>query len=269
MGSFGIYAVEELRAAGHNRREIARAVERGALHRIAPGWYAGKEAHDGVVRAIRAGGHLGCLSGCVAYRLWVPTHHELHVVYGRGARVKWAPGMCLHAAPGPRPTRPLWPVIDCLSHVAHRHDAESALIVLESALHQGLILASDVGDVLARVPASRRGYAQFLGAAESGTETRVRLFFARRHVKVTPQAYIRGIGRVDLLVGDRLIVECDSDEHHRSKEEHRNDRRRDLSARDLGYEVIRLTYHQVWNEWGATQRSLSHQLGRRTHAARR
>lgn len=68
-----------------------------------------------------------------------------------------------------------------------------------------------------------------------------------------PQVALDRIGDVDLVVGDRLIVECDSDAHHRSKEEHQNDRRRDLEARMQGFDTIRLTYHQIWTDWEATQ----------------
>ncbi len=104
-----------------------------------------------------------------------------------------------------------------------------------------------------------------MGPAESGSETRVRLFLQQLNIPVAAQAVIDGVGRVDLLVGNNLIIECDSDEHHRSKEAHHKDRTRDLAARDLGYQTIRLSYRQIWFDWDATRESLLTTIRTRRH----
>lgn len=59
-----------------SRSEITRRASMGELTRVARGWYALPFANDQVMRAIRLGGRLGCLSGCDFYGLWVPAHGE-------------------------------------------------------------------------------------------------------------------------------------------------------------------------------------------------
>lgn len=238
------------------------------LKRICRGWYALPQADERVVRAILAGGRLGCLSGCRFYGIWVPHHTSLHVVYGAGKRPRPLPGICSHPWDGPVTRKPIWSVAECVQQVIHRHDAETGLIVMESAMNLELLRPSGLPDLLAGLPAEQRQIVRFLDVAESGSETRIRLFLRRLRVPVRPQVAIPGIGHVDLLVGDKLIIECDSDEYHRSKEQHRIDRQRDLAALELGYDKIRLTYHQIWMDWEATQNSLRHQLRRRRHLNR-
>lgn len=64
---------------------------------------------------------------------------------------------------------------------------------------------------------------------------------------------IPSVGHVDLLVRDSFIIECDSAAHHTYSNE---DRRRDLAAIGLGYEVLRLSYAQVHQEWPQTRELL-------------
>ena len=83
-------------------------------------------------------------------------------------------------------------------------------------------------------------------------------------IGVRAQAEIDGVGIVDLLVGDRLIIECDSQAHH-GETNYENDRRRDLAARDLGFTTLRLSYQQIWKHWKATQQSLTQEIRTRRH----
>jgi very-short-patch-repair endonuclease len=146
------------------------------------------------------------------------------------------------------------------------HDVETALIVLESARHLGLIDSTEVSDLIAGAPRrSAPGLSRFDPRSESGTETRVRLFLARLGYGVRPQVVIRGIGRVDLLVGESLIIECDSRAHHTGEETYRRDRERDLVAAALGYRVIRLTWEQVFLDWEATRALLLEHLRTRLY----
>lgn len=252
-----------------SRGEIARRVATGELVRVSRGWYALPIANEQVMRALRAGGRLGCLNGCQFYGVWVPPHSDLHVAYADGTRPSPKPGVSFHPAGTSYPQGAMWPLEDCLVQASRHHDFETALIVLEAALNTQLLNRRQVQDVVAHLPVRRREVLRLLRRAESGSETRVRLFFHQRNVPVRSQVDLEGIGRVDLLVGDRLIVECDSDEHHRSKEAHQNDRQRDLAARIQGFETIRLTYHQIWLDWEATRSSLLRLLRARRHIRRR
>lgn len=268
MHDHGVRSIGQLRAEGLGHAQIARLVETGDLRRICRGWYALAGNDPMVVRGINAGGRLGCLSGCRHYGLWVPHDSTLHVAYGAGIRPRPRPGVTLHPVAKPMPRDAVWPLLDCLAQAATRHSAETGLIVLESALNLSLVSPAQVRDVIADLPANRRPMARFLSQAESGSETRVRLFLQQHRFPVTAQAEIACIGRVDLLVGDRLIIECDSDEHHRTATAHRNDRRRDLAALDQGLRTIRLSYHQIWVDWAETRSTLLRQLRTRWHLQR-
>lgn len=264
----GIATYAQLRGGGASRRDINHALATGEIRRLMRGWYGFPDADPDIARALEVKGRLGCLSGCAVYGLWVPTVHALHVVYGDGVRFPRQAGMVQHVSGAPHPRTPVWPLKDCLAHVAQRHSAEETLIVLESALNLRLIGRSVAHEILGQPTRNRNRLARHLDVAESGSETRVRLFLRRCRVPVRPQVHIRPIGRVDLLVGERLIIECDGAAFHRSAEQHETDRSRDLAARDLGLDTLRLSYRQIWDQWPETQASLLRQIRRRKHINR-
>ena len=259
------FSTIELQEKGYGRCDIERMVRLGQLVRVGRGWFAQPHADQRVVRAVVVGGRLGCLSALSAYKLWVPDFTGLHVGYGRGRRPRPRPGVEFHFTDQPCPTQAIWPVADCLAQVTRRHDAETALVAFESALYKGLVTDSDIRTTLNTLPLRAQRIGPFVSTAESGSETRVRYFLQRKNIPVRPQVKIEGVGRVDLLVGTNLIIECDSDEHHRTIEEHQEDRRRDLAARDLGFRVLRLTYAQIWRDWPATRESLLRLIHERRH----
>ena len=84
----------------------------------------------------------------------------------------------------------------------------------------------------------------------SGIETVVRLFLRTHGIRHRVQVRFSGVGRVDLLIGDRLIIEVDGERFHTGPE-FEADRRRDLALVMRGYVVIRLSYRMVLNEWDA------------------
>lgn len=261
----GVFSTAEMKALGHDARAIRRLIGSGALKRICRGWYAAASADAQVVRAVRMGARLGCISGCRAHGLWIPEGHGLHLMYNPGTKPFTQPDTTLHRLPRPCHTA-VAPLEDCLAHVLHHHDAETGLVVLESAVEKGLLDPADArGLVASTLSSKQRGLQHFTPGAGSGSETRVRLFLQRRNVEIQTQVHIAGVGRVDLLVGKSLIIECDSASHHSTPETYEQDRRRDMAAQALGYTVIRLSYSQIWHTWGATMAFLSSQLRTRRH----
>jgi very-short-patch-repair endonuclease len=145
-------------------------------------------------------------------------------------------------------------LVDCLRQVLHFHDVETSLIVLESACNLRLVSSAMVTELIHECPPRRaRLLARFDPRAESGTETRVRLFLVRLGYPVRPQVVIQGVGRVDLLVGESLIIECDSRAHHTGETNYRADRARDLNATASGHHVVRLTWEQTFLTWPTTK----------------
>lgn len=261
----GINSYQDLRKAGASRRDINQALTAGTIVRISRGWYRSATAPPtDVASALRVDGRLGCLSGCKLHGLWVPPRIGTHIVFGRGC----APDRLqqnMHTARKPQPRTPVWPLLDCLEHVVHHHCVESALVVVESAINLELLTRDELHALLSARLSRGAVIMKHLDVAESGSETRVRLFLRQRNVPVRPQVKIPGVGHVDLLVGRSQIIECDSEAHHSNPTDYENDRLRDLAARDLGYDTLRLSYRQIWNQWSSTRRSLIHQIARRDH----
>ncbi len=246
-----VFSLAELRAAEMTAEELEGALASGRLRRVARGWFASPMARSEELDAISAGGRLGCLSGCKAHGLWTPPTHSPHIIVGRGDARR---GATWHRVRGRLPSTAVYPLEDCLEQVVRHHDPEIALMVLESAIEKELVTPNKA-QVIA---ATGAGHKQVLlghldGGAGSGLETRVRLFVQRHRFRVQTQVEIEGVGRVDMLVGKSLIIECDGDEYHRDP---REDRRRDLAAKRLGYRVVRLSFEQIMHTWDESSAAL-------------
>src|SRR5690606_16212758 len=82
-------------------------------------------------------------------------------------------------------------------------------------------------------------------AAESGIETLVRLALRRHRIRSRSQVVIAGVGRVDLLVGERLVIEVDGYRWHGDRAAFEADRDRDRELVRRGYVVLRPSYERV------------------------
>lgn len=81
-------------------------------------------------------------------------------------------------------------------------------------------------------------------------------------------AEIEDVGRVDLLVGEKLILECDSREFHNDAQR-RKDNRRDRIATVGGYCVLRIDYAEVMFGWDAVFADIMDLVHVRRHRAPR
>ena len=70
-----------------------------------------------------------------------------------------------------------------------------------------------------------------------------------RRLRPIRQFRIAGVGRVDFVFGDRLVIEVDGREFHASPDQFESDRRRDAVLSALGYRVLRFSYRQVMDRW--------------------
>ena len=261
----GVWRRSELvdRLGSYGLRKLVAA---GRLTSAGYGWYAAPTAKRKVLSAVGAGGRLGCLSGCELYGLWVPPHHGVHVTFSRQVPSALPAGMVGHSAREIGRRSAVRSLLDCLQEVVLHHDIETALIVLDSALNRGLVTESDVRQLVIGGPKDTLQILHYLdGRADSGTETRVRYFFQRRRVPVTPQAYVPGVGRIDLLVGRSLMIECDSRAHHTGEASYARDRDRDLLLVSDDNRVLRLTFEHVFYQWPRTQDILVRMLRARLH----
>lgn len=263
----GIHRRQELLAHGFTRSEIARHVERGHLRQLNAHWYAASEAPSDVCSALAAGARLTCVSALALAGLWAPLHQGIHVCTRRGRalppHLALVPHRYLHSWPD---REPILPLSRSLHDAAECLGADDFAVLAESGLQQRIIDRDLIAEVLSDVPARlRRQIGELDATAESGSETRVRRFLRKRGVRVRPQVHLSGIGRVDLLVGDGLIIECDSRAHHTAEQNYHLDRRRDRVAVASGFRVIRLTWEDIWLHWERTAALLSSVIARGLH----
>lgn len=196
-----------LRSRGVELAEIRACLRSGSLRPLRRGWYAAETADPKVVKAVRSGGVLGCVSALHHHDVWVPRSKDLHV------RGRSHP--CRQYG---RPERELRAIDDppiALRHAVRCLDEESIVVVCDSLLYKRKMSRAEITRELRNAPTRIRRLPDRCDAAESGTESIVRLRLRARNIRVRTQVAILGIGRVDLLVG-RLIIEVDGAGYHTS-----------------------------------------------------
>lgn len=186
--------------------------------------------------------------------------HPVDVRAARAADVRPGSGVRAHALTRER-RRPLTASVDDVEVaflVAARSLRLRELAIVGDSLHARRILscAQMQAIVSGESHAVRHRVARIDGRAESGTETLVRLWLQACGIRFRAQAPIAEIhGRVDFLIGGRLIIEVDSRAHHLGAG-YQADRTRDQVLHALGYRVIRVTYDDVHRNWDAAAASI-------------
>lgn len=237
------FTYAELRAAGHARRRITRAVAAGELIRVRRGSYVVAGAHRDHLRAARAGGALGCTSLLASLGVFVHSTEQLHIVVPQGAS---------RLGPRPRGVIRHWrrraesPVVAALAQACRCQNPSMAVATLDSAWHRGLIAEEDLAHIFSLLPQRYRVLRALVDrSAESGPESLVRLMLRRLACSFRTQVAIDGVGRVDFLVDGWLIVECDSREFHGDWSVRRRDYKRDLAAARRGYTTLRINAEDI------------------------
>lgn len=259
----GIVSAAQLRTMGWSYSQIKKVP---GLRQLRRGWYVGPSAHPHVVRAVSAGGVLSCVSALRLRHVWVPDS-DLHVRYSARAR-RSRPGVrsCHPHRLDPPIVGAIDPLDIAAASAANCVDAEGLIVVLDSMLNTRMIGMADARSIVAASRFARLNLAERCDpASESGTETMVRLRLRAAGIRLRTQVVIARVGRVDFLIGNRLIIEVDSREHHLSK--YQSDRTRDRVATGLGYLVVRLTYQDVVHRWETVLADILAIIRRRAHRA--
>lgn len=263
---YGVYPTGWLYSQGFTPGRLRAEVSSGKLRHVSRGWYAIADADPDVVLAIKHGGRVGCLTGCRKHGIWVPPTFgkRPHVLITERNAAPKAASFEFHRTTC-LPNGQLFSVEDCVQQAMHHHDAETGLIVLESAINKRAITFAEAQYMAQHVQEKKKPAYRFLDMrSESGSETRVRLFLQLRGVNVRPQRRT-GTGWVDLIAGNSWIIECDGREYHDTASSFENDRRRDLGNTADGFFTTRLSYRQIWHEWELTKQYLHAILHKRRH----
>lgn len=256
-----------LREAGVSAHSLRCAKERGEIRTVRQGWVALPDADPQVVGAVARGVVLSCVTAAERHGLWMPERLPLHVAAPpHAARITVPSRVVVHWA---RPILPRPPdatvdeVVNALALVAGCQPFESALVIWESAMNKGLIDAARLRGLDLPAPA-RELLTRARPFADSGLET---IFISRLRwmgVRMLPQAWILD-RRVDLLIGERLVVQIDGATHTGAQ------RTRDI-AHDAqlvlhGYYSLRFSYEQVMERWPEVQAVIMEAVAQGKHLA--
>jgi very-short-patch-repair endonuclease len=254
-------------AGGFSRGRIDRAVIAGTLVRVRSGWVCLPDADPQLVGAARAGVVLSCVTQARRLGLWVLGADGIHVAaHAHSGRV----GSGFDRVHWSRPVVPRHPdlladpVENVLAIVAACQPFDTALAVWESALNKGLadrhaLRRLDLPTAARRILERAEPY------ADSGLETLVipRLRWLR--LPLRRQIWIAG-HRVDLLIGERLVLQIDGGHHVGAQRE--SDIAHDAALMLMGYHVIRVGYRQVVDQWHDVQDLIMRAVAQGLHRTR-
>ncbi|MGW8484601.1 type IV toxin-antitoxin system AbiEi family antitoxin domain-containing protein [Microbacterium sp. NPDC055903] len=263
-----------LRASGVSRRAIARAVATGAIIRIRQGVYALPDAPDALAHAAMHGGTPACLTAGRLLGLWIlpgSDPYPLHVWLGAGGephgcrrsgcsdmRIHWDEG-CANLGSPP-------PVKNVLLQIAICADEDTFFAALESALRMNLLEPGALIWLGWRLPPERRWLLAFARSdADSGLESLIRIRLHRLGLAVRCQVVINGVGEVDLVLGERLIIEADGKENHEGAAQRHKDLLRDARAAALGYETLRFDYAMIVHDWATVEAAILAKVAEGAH----
>jgi very-short-patch-repair endonuclease len=103
--------------------------------------------------------------------------------------------------------------------------------------------------------------------ADSGLESLFRWRLRPYGLSVRSQESIVSVGRVDFLIGERLIVEVDGASNHDGVSHRHRDLVRDAHAAAWGFVTLRFDYAMVVRDWETVERAILAHVGRGLHRA--
>ncbi|HKT55847.1 MAG TPA: type IV toxin-antitoxin system AbiEi family antitoxin domain-containing protein [Microbacterium sp.] len=239
------FRTRDLAAEGWTAKRLARAVRDGSFLRLRKGVYGQPGLPEECASAVRIGGRLCGSSELRRRGVFVQDHPGTHVhIEPEASRLPPVPEG-IHVQRGmlrrtPHPRSCSVEVLDAVIQSAKGQPWREGLATIESAVQLGVLRIDELGEVFAALPRRYRRARRWLDTrSESGTETIMRLIALELGAGVEVQVWIRGVGRVDLVIDGWLIVECDSERFHSDWRQRREDLRRDQAAARLGYSTYR------------------------------
>lgn len=264
----GLASAREIVAHGIARAAIARAVRSGVIERARRGVYVASDAPEELRSAVAHGGVLGCVSVAREAGLWVlPIDDHVHVALPPHG----------HAFPHVRCTCVShWGVADVAAGRVGLVDALAQLLscigedaffaALESALRLRRLSPVDLVRLRSRIAESRSWLIDLACAeSESGLESLMKVRMHRLGVTLAAQVDIVGVGRVDFVVGDRLILEVDGRPGHEGADSRHKDRVRDAVAAAHGFDTLRFDYALVVHDWATVEAAILEKFRRGLH----
>lgn len=296
----GTARTSKLRAAGVARADLAHAVREARLLRPRVGIYTLPETPKVVIEALSHCGAVACVTAGREIGLWIldddgEPEPELGRAPERGPAAETDADAAIKrphmwVSPRHRPTRVVIDpdvesdsccvfhrdvpvdepslervgVLHCLAQILRCRGAETFFTALESALRKGLIDERARRRLRQHLPSRYRWLVDFARSdADSGLESLLRLRLHRHGISLASQVEIPGVGRVDFVIGDCLILEADGGTHD-GPARHR-DRVRDAVAMALGFVTLRLDYALIIHDWELVENAILAAVRRNLH----
>ncbi len=261
----GVASRWQLLERGATEWEIGQARHDGRIIRVRRAWYALPGADRAVITAVRVGGMLTCSSLLHAIGTWAPSTDDVHVSVAanasrlRSAQSRYIPrsldetGIVLHWRTDSEPTTTARDTVaGALAALSRCAPENEVVAATDAVLHQRLTSVTDL---------RRSGVPQSVlhrtdPTSESGGESLVRLRLRSLQIAYRAQVQVAGVGRVDFVIGERLVLEVDGYAFHGDRDAFERDRERDLQLTARGYLVLRVSYRQIREEWPRVERAL-------------
>nr|WP_274637667.1 DUF559 domain-containing protein [Microbacterium bovistercoris] len=270
----GIAHRDDLLRAGFPLALLRAFVRTGCAEAIRRVWIALPGADPQLVTAARAGGRVSCITLAGRRKWWMPEdvgsgiHLHLHPRAGSARLGEDWIGVLHWAKPvAPLPGRTLSATVeDALAHVAVCLPHDLALVVWESAARIESLAPNYLRSLSWTTSAARQLADAVVGLSDSGLETLVVAPLRRWGLQVRQQ--VRLAGRfVDLVIGERLVVQIDGYEFHSSSAQRTHDIAHDAELRLRGYTVLRFSYAQIVHDWPAVERTIRRAVAAGLHRA--
>ncbi|WP_374211161.1 type IV toxin-antitoxin system AbiEi family antitoxin domain-containing protein [Pseudarthrobacter cellobiosi] len=242
----GVTRASTLRGAGFSRTSLDKALAAGRILRIRRGVYSLPRGATAFGLALQHNALLTCLSAAPMYQLW--TLHEPRSVHLSPGHKRTPLGMLTHGR-CPHPAHPWLPVAglaDVLIHSLRCLPAAESLVMLQCAAQRGDISL----DFLRRkLPGNRNARARavldmVIPRADSILEVLANYHFRRAGLHVRRHVELPGVGEVDFVIEECVVVETDGDTHLEPRQV-KKDRKRNNATLIGGRLGLRFGYDDV------------------------
>ncbi|WP_258803025.1 type IV toxin-antitoxin system AbiEi family antitoxin domain-containing protein [Pseudarthrobacter sp. NS4] len=242
----GVARTSQLERAGFGRAAVNKAVAEGNIVRSSRGVYGIPSGVNPLLQAVKHGGLLTCLSAAPAYTLWtLKDAAALHICRSHPVQTS---GLFEHGRPK-HPKHAWLPVAglaDVLLHGLRCLPELESLVMVQSAVGRGDI---SLEFLYSRSTGRRNGKTRkildmVIPRADSVLEVLANSHFARAGLRVRRHVLIPGVGEVDFLIEECLVVETDGSTHFEPRSVKKDQRRNNKSILG-GYLVLRYYYEDV------------------------
>ncbi|WP_442544509.1 endonuclease domain-containing protein [Arthrobacter sp. KN11-1C] len=243
----GVARVGLLRREGYSERAV-RGLSFAGAHQPRKGVWALPDADPELLHAIIDNSLLTCASSGSRYQLWLKDRPaRLHLASKHHRSRRFATHGQLRFEPDRR--LPIASIEDTVIHGLTCLSEVDAIAMAQSAMqHHGVPRVVLESEMTAKYfGTARKRLAKADGLSESVPEISARILFDSAGLKFRRQVKIAGVGRVDFLIEDWLIVEINGFQFHGSREAWRKDMSRSNTAQIQGYAVLSYPPEQIWN----------------------